>query len=54
MSSIGSWAIGEGTDSYSLTYGKDFEYVPVPQYGDKMAFGYQRQVEGTYGSKEQR
>lgn len=38
MSSVGSWAIGEGTDSYSLTYGKDFEYVPVPQYGDKMAF----------------
>ena len=38
MSSVGSWAIGEGTDTYSLTYGKDFEYVPVPQYGEKMAF----------------
>ncbi len=35
---VGSWAIGEGTDTYSLTYGKDFEYVPVPQYGEKMAF----------------
>lgn len=38
MSSVGSWAIGEGTDSYELTYGEDFEYVPVPQYGDQMAF----------------
>lgn len=38
MSSVGSWAIGEGTDSYDLTYGEDFEYVPVPQYGEKMAF----------------
>ena len=38
MSSVGSWAIGEGTDTYSLTYGKDFEYVQVPQYGEKMAF----------------
>lgn len=38
MSSVGSWAIGEGTDSYDLTYGEDFEYVPVPQYGEQMAF----------------
>lgn len=38
MSSVGSWAIGEGTDSYDLTYGEDFEYVAVPQYGEKMAF----------------
>lgn len=38
MSSVGTWAIGEGTDSYELTYGEDFEYVPVPQYGDEMAF----------------
>lgn len=38
MSSVGSWAIGEGTDSYDLTYGEDFEYVKVPQYGEKMAF----------------
>lgn len=38
MASVGSWAIGEGTDSYELTYGEDFEYVPVPQYGEKMAF----------------
>lgn len=38
MASVGSWAIGEGPDSYNLTYGTDFEYVPVPQYGDKMAF----------------
>lgn len=38
MSSVGTWAIGEGTDSYGLTYGEDFEYVPVPQYGDEMAF----------------
>lgn len=38
MSSVGSWAIGEGTGSYELTYGEDFEYVKVPQYGEKMAF----------------
>ena len=38
MSSVGTWAIGEGTDSYELTYGEDFEYVAVPQYGDEMAF----------------
>ena len=38
MSSVGSWAIGEGTDSYDLTYGEDFEYVPAPQYGEQMAF----------------
>lgn len=38
MASVGSWGIGEGTDSYDLTYGTDFEYVAVPQYGDQMAF----------------
>lgn len=38
MCSVGSWAIGEGTDTYSLTYGEDFEYVQIPQYGDTMAF----------------
>ena len=38
MASVGSWGIGEGTDTYGLTYGEDFEYVPVPQYGDEMAF----------------
>ena len=38
MASVGSWAIGEGSGSYDLTYGEDYEYVPVPQYGDEMAF----------------
>lgn len=38
MSSVGTWAIGEGTDGYGLTQGVDFEYVPVPQYGETMAF----------------
>jgi multiple sugar transport system substrate-binding protein len=38
MSSVGSWAIGEGTDTYKLKYGTDFEYVKVPQYGKQMAF----------------
>lgn len=38
MASVGSWGIGEGTDSYNLTYGKDFEYVKVPQYGSQMGF----------------
>lgn len=38
MASVGSWAIGEGTGVYELTYGEDYEYVPVPQYGEQMAF----------------
>ncbi len=38
MASVGSWAIGEGSGSYDLTYGEDYEYVPVPQYGEQMAF----------------
>lgn len=38
MASVGSWAIGEGTDTYELKYGTDFEYVRVPQYGDQMSF----------------
>lgn len=37
MASVGSWGIGEA-GAYDLEYGKDFEYVPVPQYGEKMAF----------------
>lgn len=37
MSSVGSWAIGEG-EEYDLTYGEDYEYAEVPQYGDQMAF----------------
>ena len=36
--SVGSWAISEGTESFGLTYGEDFEYIPTPQYGDQMAF----------------
>ena len=36
--SVGSWAIGEGTDSYELTYGEDFEYIQIPQYGEQMGF----------------
>ncbi|MBA2214991.1 ABC transporter substrate-binding protein [Sellimonas intestinalis] len=38
MASVGSWAIGEGTGTYELEYGTDFEYVRVPQYGDQMSF----------------
>ncbi len=38
MASVGSWAIGEGSGSYDLTYGEDYEYVPVPQYGEQMTF----------------
>jgi ABC-type glycerol-3-phosphate transport system substrate-binding protein len=37
MASVGSWGIGEGA-AYELTYGEDFEYVPVPLYGEKMGF----------------
>lgn len=38
MASVGSWGIGEGTDTYGLTLGTDFDYIPVPQYGDSMGF----------------
>lgn len=37
MASVGSWGIGEGA-AYELTYGEDFEYVPVPLYGEEMGF----------------
>lgn len=37
MASVGTWGIGEG-ETYELKYGEDYEYVPVPQYGEKMAF----------------
>lgn len=38
MASIGSWAISDGVESYGLKLGTDFDYVRVPQYGDKLAF----------------
>lgn len=38
MASVGSWGIGEGTTAYDLTLGTDFDYVKVPQYGEKMGF----------------
>lgn len=38
MGSIGSWAISDGVESYGLELGVDFDYVPVPQYGNKLAF----------------
>ena len=38
MASVGSWAISDGLEGYQLTYGEDFEYVPVPQYGEQMGF----------------
>jgi multiple sugar transport system substrate-binding protein len=34
----GPWAIAEGTDNYGLKYGEDFEYAPMPLYGEKQAF----------------
>lgn len=37
MASVGTWGIGEG-ETYELKYGEDYEYVPVPQYGEKMGF----------------
>ncbi len=37
MASAGSWAVGEAA-AYDLELGTDFDYVPVPQYGDQMAF----------------
>ncbi|MGN1266503.1 MAG: extracellular solute-binding protein [Dorea sp.] len=37
MASVGSWGIGEGA-AYDLTFGEDYEYVAVPQYGEEMAF----------------
>ncbi len=38
MASVGSWGIGEGSATYGLVYGEDYEYVEVPMYGDEMGF----------------
>lgn len=38
MASVGSWGIGEGTGTYNLTYGEDFEYIPTPLFGDEVGF----------------
>ena len=34
----GPWTIAEGITSFGLEYGKDFDYVSMPWFGDKPAF----------------
>ena len=34
----GPWTISEGTQSFGLKYDKDFSYVSMPWYGEKVAF----------------
>ncbi|MEG2640642.1 MAG: ABC transporter substrate-binding protein [Bacilli bacterium] len=34
----GPWTISEGVSSFELEFGKDFDYVSMPWYGDKPAF----------------
>jgi multiple sugar transport system substrate-binding protein len=34
----GPWVISEGTSSFGLTLGVDFDYVEMPWFGDKAAF----------------
>jgi len=34
----GPWVIAEGIQSFELEYGKDFEYVALPFYGDEKKF----------------
>lgn len=37
MSGQGPWVIGEGTDTYGLTKGEDFDYIQMPVYaGDEL------------------
>lgn len=37
MSGQGPWVIGEGTDTYELTKGEDFDYIEMPVYaGDEL------------------
>lgn len=38
MNMVGPWAIAQGSDSYDLTYGVDYDYIPLPVYGDKNLF----------------
>lgn len=38
MCMSGPWTVATGTESYGLEYGKDFEYVALPQYGEKNLF----------------
>lgn len=34
----GPWTISEGETSFNLKYGKDFDYISMPWYGEKPAF----------------
>lgn len=34
----GPWTISEGTTSFGLTFGEEFDYVPMPWFGEKAAF----------------
>ena len=34
----GPWALNAGSDTFGLTLGKEFDYVPMPWYGDTKAF----------------
>jgi multiple sugar transport system substrate-binding protein len=34
----GPWTIAEGIQTFELTYGKEFQYAPLPWYGDKISF----------------
>ena len=34
----GPWALNAGTDTFGLTLGTEFDYVPMPWYGDTKAF----------------
>lgn len=38
MVPIGPWGVSLGTESFGLTYGTDFEYVALPQSGEKNLF----------------
>lgn len=38
MHPVGCWAVSNGEVAYDLEYGKDYDYVKLPQYGEKNAF----------------
>lgn len=56
MAPRGPWTIAEGVNTFELTYDKDFTYVAMPWYGDKVAFcnetGWSVAVNGSTAKQE--
>lgn len=38
MHPVGCWTVSNGEAAYGLTYGEDYDYVPLPKLGDEIRF----------------